>query len=229
MTLLNQADWYDDPNDSAAQRYWDGANWTPHRRRRPVQQAAPSRQPPPSPPQLPPPMATPPPPPMNSPPPPADVTAAIQLPPPNQLPSRRRRKLVLAIAAATVVLVAAVAGGLIAYRYFFAQPSTSAEQQPSASAQQQFAHDVASAGVMSADPALKAAMNLPAGPESTARIVAVATAVCADLNSGASKDAEAMQVYQGALAGTPAGGAPLPHDKAVKIVDLAIEDVCPGK
>jgi hypothetical protein len=132
----------------------------------------------------------------------------------------RRRKMVLAIAA-MVVVVAAVAVSLTVYRYLVAGPSMPAEQQ--------FAHDVAAAGVMSADPAVKAGMNLPPGAESTARIVAVATAVCADLNSGSSKDAEAMQLYQGALAGTLTGGAPLPHDKAVKIVDLAVQDVCPGK
>jgi hypothetical protein len=228
MTPLNQADWYDDPNDPAAQRYWDGANWTPHRRRRPIQQAATSRQPLPPPP---PPMAAALPPPMNYPPPPGEVTTAIHSPPPNQPPTRgrsRRRRLVLAIAA-IVVVVAAVAGGLIGYRHFFAKPSTSAQQPPSTSAAQQFAHDVAAAGVMSSDPAVKAGMNLPAGPESTDRIVAVATAVCADLNSGSTKDAEATQVYQGALAGTPVGGAPLPHDKAVMIVDLSVQDICPGR
>jgi hypothetical protein len=227
MTSLNEAGWYDDPNDQTALRYWDGANWTPHRQRRPTQQAAPSRQPPP------PPMATspPPPPPMNSPPPPGDSTTAIYSPSANQAPSAgvpgsaspgrsRRRKIVLAIVA-MVVVVAAAAASLIAYRYFFAKPSVPSEQQ--------FAHDVAAAGVISADPAVKAGMNLPAGAESTARIVAVATAVCADLNSGSSKDAEATQIYQGALAGSLTGGASLPHDKAVKIVDLAIQDVCPGK
>jgi hypothetical protein len=232
MTSLNQADWYDDPNDPAAQRYYDGANWTPHRRRKPIQHAAPARpQPPPpraTPSQPPAPTATPPPlppqpPPMNSPPHPGDVTAAIQSPPPSQPPRRgrsRRRKIMLAIVAVVVVVVAGAAS-LIAYHYVFAKSSPPSEGQ--------FAQDVAAAGVMSADPAVKAGLNLPAGAESTARINAVATAVCADLNSGANKDAEATQVYQGALAGTPAGGAPLPHDKAVKIVDLAIQDVCPGK
>jgi hypothetical protein len=233
MTSLNQADWYDDPNDPTAQRYYDGANWTPHRRRRPIQHAAPPppRPQPPlptptaTPSQPPPPMAPPPPPPppMNSSPHPGDVTTAIQSPPPSQ-PTRRgrsrRRKIMLAIAAVVVVVVAGAAS-LTAYHYFFAKPPPPSEGQ--------FAQDVAAAGVMSADPAVKADMNLPAGAESTARINAVATAVCADLTSGANKDAEATQVYQGALAGTPTGGAPLPHDKAVKIVDLAIQDVCPGK
>jgi hypothetical protein len=219
MTSVNQAGWYDDPNDPTAQRYWDGANWTPHRRRTPIQQAAPSRPQPP----LPPPMATPPPPPMNTPPSPSNVTTAAHLPSTSQPPSggrSRKRKVMLAVAT-MVVVVAAAAGSLTAYHYFFAKPSTPPEQQ--------FAHDVAAAGVISADPAVKASMNLPAGAESTARIVAVATAVCADLNSGSNKDAEATQVYQGALAGTPTGGAPLSHDKAVKIVDLAVQDVCPGK
>jgi hypothetical protein len=38
-----------------------------------------------------------------------------------------------------------------------------------------------------------------------------------------------MQLYQGALEGTLTGGASLPHDHAVKIVNLAVQDVCPGK
>jgi uncharacterized protein DUF2510/uncharacterized protein DUF732 len=219
MTSLNQAGWYDDPTDPTAQRYWDGTNWTPHRQRRPIPQAAPSH------PQAPPPLRP------MAPPPPGDFTKATHLPPPNQTrggglpdsapPGRSRRRKIVPAIAAMVVVVAAVAVSLTVYRYFVARPSMPAEQQ--------FAHDVAAAGVMSADPAVRAGMNLPPGAESTARIVAVATAVCADLNSGSSKDAEAMQLYQGALAGTLTGGAPLPHDKAVKIVDLAVQDVCPGK
>jgi hypothetical protein len=33
MTTPTQPDWYDDPDDPNAQRYWDGQDWTPHRRR----------------------------------------------------------------------------------------------------------------------------------------------------------------------------------------------------
>ncbi|WP_156748118.1 DUF2510 domain-containing protein, partial [Mycobacterium sp. E3198] len=29
MTTPNQPGWYDDPQDSNAQRYWDGQDWTP--------------------------------------------------------------------------------------------------------------------------------------------------------------------------------------------------------
>lgn len=29
-----QPGWYDDPENSTAQRYWDGQNWTPHRQRK---------------------------------------------------------------------------------------------------------------------------------------------------------------------------------------------------
>jgi Domain of unknown function (DUF4333)/Protein of unknown function (DUF2510) len=33
-TQLPPAGWYDDPQDSNAQRYWDGQNWTPHRQQK---------------------------------------------------------------------------------------------------------------------------------------------------------------------------------------------------
>jgi Protein of unknown function (DUF2510) len=36
-----QPGWYDDPEDSRGQRYWDGGNWTPNRRRNPISQPPP--------------------------------------------------------------------------------------------------------------------------------------------------------------------------------------------
>lgn len=35
MTTPSPPGWYDDPQDSHAQRYWDGQAWTPHRQRKP--------------------------------------------------------------------------------------------------------------------------------------------------------------------------------------------------
>lgn len=122
---------------------------------------------------------------------------------------------------AVLVVGAAVAVPVIALHYFFAGPSLSPEQQ--------FAHDLAVAGIVSADPKVRAGLNLPAGPESDARIAALASEICAGLGSGANKDGAATQLYQGALEGTLTGGTPLSHDSAVKIVDLAAHDVCPGK
>ena len=73
MTMPDQPGWYDHPDDSNAQRYWDGQDWTPHRQRKPASRPArpsvmptPAQQPPPppnppSPPGLPP-LAPPPPP-----------------------------------------------------------------------------------------------------------------------------------------------------------------------
>lgn len=53
-----QPGWYDDPEDSKAQRYWDGQNWTPNRRPKPISQPPPPTglpaQPAPPPPGLPP-------------------------------------------------------------------------------------------------------------------------------------------------------------------------------
>jgi hypothetical protein len=65
MTTPNQPGWYDDPQNSNAQRYWDGQDWTPHRQRKPASRpvgpsampapatmSAPPQQPPPPPPDL---------------------------------------------------------------------------------------------------------------------------------------------------------------------------------
>lgn len=41
MTTPAQPGWYDDPENSAAQRYWDGQNWTPHRQRKNTTPTAP--------------------------------------------------------------------------------------------------------------------------------------------------------------------------------------------
>jgi hypothetical protein len=86
MTTPNQPGWYDDPNDSNAQRYWDGQDWTPHRQRKPTSRPArpsamptpPPNLPPPPPPNLPPPPAAAPtqPAPGSTLPPPPDYNAA---------------------------------------------------------------------------------------------------------------------------------------------------------
>jgi hypothetical protein len=75
MTSSMPEGWYDDPENSNAQRYWDGQAWTPHRQRKPpsAQSSAPS---------LPPPSAPPPPPPSASPPPPPPPSASPLPPPP---------------------------------------------------------------------------------------------------------------------------------------------------
>ncbi len=105
MTTPNQPGWYDDPQDSNAQRYWDGQDWTPHRQRKPNvppprQPVAPPQQsaapppsasptqatplpPPPPPPNLPPPSQAAPPPP---PPPPPPRAAAPPPPGPSPMP-----------------------------------------------------------------------------------------------------------------------------------------------
>ncbi len=55
MTTPRQPGWYDDPQDSSAQRYWDGRGWTPHSQRKPTARPMPPppRQPPPPPPRQP--------------------------------------------------------------------------------------------------------------------------------------------------------------------------------
>lgn len=130
-----------------------------------------------------------------------------------------KRRLALAGGGVVVAAVAA-AVSLLALDSVFGAPTLPPPEQ--------FAHDLAEAGVVSADPGVKARVNLPAGPESTAAIVNLATTVCADLNNGSTRDAVATELYQGALEGTLTGGVTLPYDDAATIVDLAIRDVCPG-
>lgn len=48
MTSI-EAGWYEDPEDARAQRYWDGAGWTPHRQRKAAVQPTNSSAPPPPP------------------------------------------------------------------------------------------------------------------------------------------------------------------------------------
>lgn len=87
MTTHTDPGWYDDPNDAGAQRYWDGAQWTPYRQRKAAAHTPPAPPPPvASPPPPPPPMAAPqPPPPMTAPPPPPPPAAAAP-PPPHYAP-----------------------------------------------------------------------------------------------------------------------------------------------
>ena len=83
MTMPNQPGWYDDPDDSNAQRYWDGQDWTPHRQRKSTLPSARSSTPPPPPSNLPPPPLEAPPP-SNLPPPPLQAPPPSNLPPPPQ-------------------------------------------------------------------------------------------------------------------------------------------------
>jgi hypothetical protein len=52
--MTTPAGWYEDPENSNTQRYWDGQNWTPHRGRKnttpTTHQSAPAAAPPPPPP-----------------------------------------------------------------------------------------------------------------------------------------------------------------------------------
>jgi hypothetical protein len=113
MTTPQQPGWYEDPNDSKAQRYWDGQDWTPHRQRKPI-----SRDTPPS--------NTP-----AQPSPPAPVTPAKPVPPsppapssqsPSVAPPQRSRLSRQALAVITGVAVLATAAVLV---YMFVLPDAS--------------------------------------------------------------------------------------------------------
>jgi Protein of unknown function (DUF2510) len=108
MTTPDQPGWYDDPDDSNAQRYWDGQKWTPHRQRKPH---SPQAQAPVTP-------TAPAPPPPNLPPPP---NQPVQKQPPAASRRRRRRAPIALIA---LIAVLAVAGAL-AYKFVLPRFSTS--------------------------------------------------------------------------------------------------------
>jgi hypothetical protein len=74
MTTPNEPGWYGDPNDSNAERYWDGQDWTPHRQRK---SASPAAAPPPPSSPAPPPVSSLPPP-VTAPPPPPPAAAPTQ-------------------------------------------------------------------------------------------------------------------------------------------------------
>ena len=97
---------------------------------------------------------------------------------------------------------------------------------------ERFVKDVAAAGLISADPNVKAAINIPAGPDSADKIFALGNEICDDLKSGTSKEDEAHKQYEDALSASliPGGQAyNFAYDKAVKLVDLAVQDICPAK
>jgi Protein of unknown function (DUF2510) len=54
MPTSTEPGWYDDPDDSKAQRYWDGEGWTPRRQLKPPSGPPAQPVPPPAPPRRPP-------------------------------------------------------------------------------------------------------------------------------------------------------------------------------
>jgi hypothetical protein len=138
MTTPGQPGWYDDPNDTSAQRYWDGQDWTPHRQRKQVSRSTRATVTPPPPPaasNLPPPPPPPatnlPPPASNLPPPPPDQQA--QWPPPGQtpggVPQKRSRTSIAVIAAAIGAVAVLAVAGVLVYKFVLPGGATSPEGQ----------------------------------------------------------------------------------------------------
>jgi Protein of unknown function (DUF2510) len=101
MPTSTQPGWYDDPEDSKAQRYWDGQGWTPRRQLKPISRATP---PPPS--GLPAQPAPPPPPPGQPPSPHQQGPGPL----PGGGPPKKSRTPIFIAAGIGVVAVLAVAG-----------------------------------------------------------------------------------------------------------------------
>ena len=203
-TQLPSAGWYQDPSGKPGQMYWDGQRWHTAMPARPSAAAAPDRW--------------------------DQLRPYIEKARPHVDNGRRfwlglsRRSQFLFAIAGLLVMVAGVAVPVTAFGDFFGGTRPS-----SLTPGQRFVHDVAVAGIVSNDPTVKADVNPPASPETTAKIASIATSICADLNNGTSEDEEAMQLYKSALDASPTSGFHLSHDKAVQIVSSAVRDVCPGK
>lgn len=129
-TTSRQPGWYDDPNDSNAQRYWDGQDWTPHRQRKQASRPAARQQPPPqeqpaapaqpsgrsTPPPPPPRNEPPPPPPSNVPPPPP---GQAQPPAASRVSSEAIKKAAIVAGVALVLVIAAYVAGRVQFGAFW--------------------------------------------------------------------------------------------------------------
>ena len=128
MTTSIQPGWYDDPEDSNGQRYWDGQAWTPHRQRKPVSQ--PSPPPPPASQQAPPPSPSVSPPPQQAPPasafPPPPLGQQPQWAPPAGGTPQRSRKPLLIV---SICVVLAIAGAAVYFLFVmkFVDPDKAAQ------------------------------------------------------------------------------------------------------
>ena len=147
MTTTTPPGWYDDPEDSSGQRYWDGQAWTPHRQQKPV-------SPPAGAPSLPPLRPAP----ANvGYPPPAPQQAAWPSPGyPPAGPSPQRSNNPVVLIGAVVAVVVLVVGGCFAL-FFLAKDSASPEDQIRDVVQREFANFNASK--FSHDPAIQCKAN----------------------------------------------------------------------
>lgn len=229
-----QPGWYDDPDDSNAQRYWDGQTWPPHRQRKPVTRPAS----PPPPPELPPrPPAF-----VVEYPPPAASDLEYRTPAPGGPPQRSGTSTAI-IAVIGLIAVLAVAGFSV-YKFALEHHSSSAPTSsetntptsletdapthsaprasrhstprglthsapdaPTGGGETKFLNDLSAAGITSST----------ATPEA---LVARGQQVCSDLAAGKSQDAAAADIVS-------SSNGFFDKSSAKTIVRVAIKDLCP--
>jgi hypothetical protein len=195
-----QPGWYDDPNDSNSQRYWDGQGWTPQSQRNPIPQ-------PTSPPLAPP----------KSLPPPTGSPSGAWHPPPQSGETPQRSASPIAVVGVVVVLAVV---GFVVYQFVVAHHSSSAptssqtgapaQSPPGATAnggETQFLSDLAADGV----------------PSSTARpevLVARGRQACSVLAAGKNKFAAADDLVS-------SSNGFFDPVTAFRIVQVAVKDLCP--
>lgn len=214
-----QPGWYDDPEESNIQRYWDGQAWTPHRQIK----ASPSAE------EYPPPLG------VEYPPPP---TGNYPPPPPSGPPQRSGNStaVIAVIAALAVLAVAVLLGYKFVHKHHSSSTPTSSEttaasdsgtgpptHSPTHSGPGGPTHSAPGGSTGGGERKYLSDLSTVGIDSSTARpeaLVAKGHQVCADLAAGQSQDEAAANVVS-------RSNHFFDESSAEKIVSAAVKDLCP--